>query len=211
MVKLRSLVYNVNFNFKGGFMLTTFQTDQDIEVGVNKVNLPFPKGTTVIVQAPAGSNPGRNLPITNGDEKTPPSTSLLCCVGLFSAGLGVAGSAVSAVTGSAILKAAGYDYNNTEATQAAAAGGALLFTIYAAVSMCLASAKSSDQNAKNAPKQKNQLGEIAWGAGLAALSGVLGAAMIGFKDMTPGQYAAASATGSAVISTGLAAVSYMCR
>jgi hypothetical protein len=191
-------------------MLTTFRTNQDLEVGVNKVNHTFPTGATVIVPDPAGSNPSRNLPITNGDEQIPPSASLLCCAGLFSAGLGVAGSAVSAVTGSAILKAAGYDYNNIEATQAAAAGGAILFSISAAVGLCLAIAKLSGQNADNAPKQKNQLGEIAWAAGLAALSGVLGAAMIGFRDMTPGQYAAASATGSAVISTGVAAVSYMC-
>lgn len=194
-------------------MLTTqFQTDADIEVGINKVNMTFPKGTTVIVQAPAPVRPSyeRTLAVTNDNENPAAVASVLCCVGLFSVGIGVAGSAVSALTGSAILKSAGYNYNNTDAVQAAAVGGTVLYTAYIAVAMCLAVCKSSVQNTTNEPKQKNQLGQLAFGAGLAALSGVLGAAIIGFKDMTPGQYAAASATGSAVIGTGVAAVTYMC-
>ncbi len=193
-------------------MLTTqFQTDTDLEVGVNKVNLTFPKGTRVVVQAPAPVRPSseRALAITSDNENPAAIASVLCCVGLFGVGIGVAGSAVSALTGSAILKSTGYNYNNTEAVQAAAVGGAVLYAAYFAVRMCLAACKSSEQNTTNESKQKNQLGQLAFGAGLAALSGVLGAAIIGFKDMTPGQYAAASATGSAVIGTGVAAVTYM--
>lgn len=136
------------------------------------------------------------------------------CSAAFFSGWVSGVSAASGATGAAILKASGHAaYSVKQAAAAGATGGAVLAIPTAIVLLCCSSMFGNKENEKD-KKEKSPVGQWALSAGLAALSGVLGYAMLYtgeyHSDMSVGQFAAATAVGSAVLSGGSAMLSALC-
>ena len=165
----------------------------------------------VVVADVSVSLPSAVLGVTTRETRPSVSCSIVACSffggAVFGGGMGAAGAALSGLVGAKILNAAGLDeYQADLAVKAGAAGAALLFSVYGGLRIALMVAGS----ATNSERKHDKLGDIILSAGLSALSGVLGALMLGEDDMTLGQFAAAGALGSAVGSLGVYALTSCC-
>jgi len=141
----------------------------------------------------------------NGEK---PSTcaviALSVCVGLLLAGLEAGFSAAGGATGSAILSAAGHDVPSTEEmAQYSSVGGAIIALPLVAILLCLQ--KCCGRDSEN--NKQNQIGGIVLAAGVSAVGGALGAFIFGAPVAAA---AAAAATGTAVLSGGMACLSAAC-
>jgi hypothetical protein len=147
---------------------------------------------------------------SKSDTNCVTAVGVTCGITFFS-GIVAAGSAASGAAGAGILKAAGYAaYGVTQAARAGAAGGAVASVPIAIVLGCCGLLFGSEKD----ESKKNQIGQFILGASIAALSGALGYAMVysGQADveMSAGQFAAATAVGSTVISGGAAVLNAIC-
>ena len=136
----------------------------------------------------------------------------LAGVGLFSSaivgGIGAGSSALCGLVGSEILKASDYDqYDTDSVVKSAAAGGAILFSVYGAVRFMLQSCCASNSEGS----EPNQIGQLILSTGFAALSSVIGAAVLHSDEMSTKEYAAATAVGAAVFGGAGAALNALCR
>lgn len=134
------------------------------------------------------------------------------CTAAFFSGVTAAGSAASGAAGAAILETAGHAaYDVKQSATAGAVGGAVAAIPITAVLLCCSCLFGSSDKNKN-----NTIGQFVLYAGIAALSGVLGSAILTASgdyetEMSAGQFAAATAVGSAVINGGIALLGAMCN
>ena len=182
--------------------------------GTDLTGIDLEGGITASVVSPDATTNARTRRYLAHNNSNASDCMKYACIGIGGSvlfgGMLAGSSALSGFTGSEILIAAGYDYRTKYIVNAAAAGGAVLGVPYGILASILNTCCGSDGENTNT----NQLGNAILGAALAALSGIVGYAMLYQGDdnvnMNSDQFAAATAVGSAVLSGGVMALTAMC-